>query len=66
MAGRSMYKICEPYYLKCLDSNRNIHLVLLQMSSTLIGTGLLSPETMLFNRLIRELLPQVNTGPVNM
>ena len=42
-----------------------MHQGLLQIHSTLIGTGLLSPETMLFNRPIRGLLPEMNRDPIN-
>ena len=35
------------------------------MRLTPIGTGLPSPATMLFNRPIRTLLPQMNREPIN-
>ena len=42
----------------------DIHLALLQMCFTPIGLGFLSPVTMLFDRLIRDLLPQMNRDPI--
>ena len=51
--------------LKCLDTNRDIHLALLQIWSVLIGAGLPSPATMLFNRLIESLSPEMNRDPIN-
>ena len=40
-------------------------LVLLQMQSVPVGTGLPSPATVLFNRPIRCLLPQMNRETIN-
>ena len=42
-----------------------MHLVLLQICSSPIGVGLLSAAMMLFNRLLRNLLPQMNRNPMN-
>ena len=47
------------------NTNRHIHLALLQICSVLIGAGLHSPATMLLNRLIRGMLPQMNRDPIN-
>ena len=43
----------------------DIHLALLQIHSTQIGVGLLSPGMMLYNRPIRDLLPQMNRHPID-
>ena len=45
--------------------NRDIHLALFQIYLMPIEAGLPSPITMLFNRLIRGLLPQMNRNPIN-
>ena len=46
---------------KCLDNNDDINLALLQKRTTLIGTGLPSPATPLFNRPEH----QINREPIN-
>ena len=45
---------------KCLDTNNAIKLPLLQIGSTTILIGPPSPATLLFNRQIRDILPQIN------
>ena len=49
--------------ITCLMGNTN--LALLQMRSTLIDEEVSSPTTLLLNRTIRALLPQMNMGPIN-
>ena len=51
--------------LKYLDTNRDIHLALLQVCSMPIGAGILSPAMMLFKRLISGLLLQMNRDSIN-
>ena len=51
--------------LKCLDTNRDIHLALAQIHLMPTGAGLLSLAIMLFNRLIRGLLPQMRRDSIN-
>ena len=41
------------------------HFALLQIRSTLVSTGLSHPAKILFNRLIRALLPQIGRQPIN-
>ena len=60
-----MQKICEMHYPKLFDNNNDINLTLLQIGLMPIGTGLPSPATLLFNRPIRALLPQMNREPIN-
>ena len=50
---------------KCLATNRDIYLALLQIGSVPIGAGFLSLETMLFNRPIRGLLTQMGRDPIH-
>ena len=45
-----MHKICEMDHQDCYDNNDVINLALLQIRSTMLGTGLHSPATLLFNR----------------
>ena len=54
-----MHKFFEVYHEKCLDNIDDVSLALLQMRSTPIGAGLPSPATLLFNRPIKGLLPQI-------
>ena len=49
----------------CLDNNDDSTLALLQIRSTMVGTGLPSPVTLLFNRPIRALLPQIYMDIIN-
>ena len=50
---------------KCLITNNGVNLPLLQIKSTLLGAGLSSLATPLFNRLISGLLPQMNSKPID-
>ena len=50
---------------KCRQTNNDVNFALLQIRSTLEGPGILSPATLLFNRLIRALLPQIGRKPIN-
>ena len=49
---------------KCLDTNQNISLALLQIQSMPVGAGFPSPATILFNRPIKDLVPQMNREPI--
>ena len=60
-----MYKILKHTIGKCFDTNNDDILTLLQIRSIPIGTGLLSPAMLLFNRPIRGLLPPMNGEPIN-
>ena len=50
---------------KCLDTNQDIIIALLKVHSTAVGAGLPSPATVLFNRPIQGLSPQMNKDPIN-
>ena len=50
---------------KYLDTNKDVNLILLQIRSTSIGTGVPSPATLLLNRPIQSQLPQMNREPIN-
>ena len=57
-----MHKIVK-CTIKCLDNDVNV--ALLQIRSMPIGTALPSPATLLLNKLIRALLPQMNRETIN-
>ena len=50
---------------KCIDTNNDVILALLQIRLMPIGAGLSSPAMLLFIRPIRGLLPQMNREPIN-
>ena len=60
-----MYKISETHNQKCLETNQDVSVGLLQVRSTTIGAGLLSPATLLINRPIKDLLPQKYREHIN-
>ena len=49
---------------KCFDSRGDPHIALLQIHMTLLGQGLPSPATILFNHQIRGIMPIINRPPV--
>ena len=49
---------------KCFDTNNNVNLALLQMRSTPIGNGWLSPAIVLFIGLISGLLTKIHKTPM--
>ena len=51
------------YHPKC-NRQVDVHFALLEVRSTLVGAGLLSPATILFNRPIRALLLQNGREPI--
>ena len=51
--------------LQCLDTNWDIHLTFLQIWAMLIEAGFQSLTMILFNMLIRGMLLQMNTYPIN-
>ena len=62
--GESMHKNCEIHNQKC-HNNNDVNLASLQIRSTPVDAGIPSPATLLFNRPIRSLLPQMNREPIN-
>ena len=49
---------------KCIDTNKYVNLSLLQVRSMPIGHGLLSPATILLNRLVTGLLHIIHRMPI--
>ena len=47
--GRGVYIIYKAYYEKCIKTNEDIHVALLQIRVTPLKPGLPSPATLLFN-----------------
>ena len=61
-----MHKIQEMHHQKMsLMIMMTLNLALLQLRTTPVDTGLHSPATLLLNRPIRTLLPQMNKEPTN-
>ena len=60
-----MHKIHKMHNQKCLDTNNNVNLALLQVRSMPIDAGLPSLAMQLFNRPISGLSPQMNREPIN-
>ena len=50
---------------KCFNSGSDIHIALLQIRSTLLGQGLPSPVTLLFNCPIRGIMPVIDKLLIN-
>ena len=50
---------------KCRHTNNDVNFSSLHISSILIDTGIPSPATLLFNRPLRVLLPQIDREPIN-
>ena len=50
---------------KCIHTRLDIHIALLQIRSTMLGPGLPSPATLLFNHPIRDIMPVVNRPLIN-
>ena len=64
-SGGSVYKIYEMHNQKCLATNNDVSLALLQIRSVPTGAGLPSPAMLLFKRPIRELLSEMNRETIN-
>ena len=58
-----MHKICKMHNQKCLDNNNSVNPTLLNTRS--IPIGLPSPATLLADRLVRSMLPELNKEPIN-
>ena len=50
---------------KCLDSGGDIHLAMLQIRTAPLGQGCPSTATLLFNHLLRGILPVMDRLPIN-
>ena len=59
-----MYQVCKAHVQKCADSGGDINMALLQICTTLLGQGLLSPATLMFNRQVCGIMPVLDRKPV--
>ena len=59
-----MHQIHKAYYQQCIDTKSDIHIALLQITSTPLGPGLSSSEMLLFNHPIQGIMPIVNRQPI--
>ena len=50
---------------KSIETNEDIHVAVLQITSTLLEPGLQSPASLLFNPLIWDIMPIINRLPIN-
>ena len=50
---------------KCIETNEDIHITLLQIRATLLEPGLTSPATLLFNCPIQGIMPIINRLTIN-
>ena len=50
---------------KCMHTNADLHITLLQIRSTPLGQGLPNPVTLLFNSPIRDFKLKINRSPIN-
>ena len=62
-AGRGFHQIYQMHHEKCHESGNDVHIALLQIRTTPLGQGLLSPPTTLFNCLVRGIMPVMNRPP---
>ena len=62
--GRGMYKFVKHTLKKWFDFRVDPYIALLLIYMTPLGQGLPSPTTMLFNHLIRDIMPIINRPPV--
>ena len=51
---------------KCIETNEDKHVALLQIRSASLEPGLLSPATLLFNCIIPGIMPIINRLPINL
>ena len=51
-------------FKKCADSGGDINMTLLQICTTLLGNGLLSPATLMFNRQVCGIIPVLDHKPI--
>ena len=50
---------------KCIESNDDTHIALLQIRATPLEPGLPSPASLLFNHPIWDIMPIINRKPIN-
>ena len=57
-------KFIKDTFKKCADSGGDINMALLQICTTLLGQGLLSPATFMFNRQVQGIKPVLDHKPI--
>ena len=57
-------KFIKCTFKKCADSGRDMNMALLQIHTTPLGPGLLSPATLLFNQPVCSIMPVLDRKPV--
>ena len=62
--GQIVYQICKTYIQKCANSGNDINMALLQIHTTLLGQGLMSPATLMFNRQAHGIMPVLDHRPI--
>ena len=60
-----MHQIYKADFQEMLDTNVNMYLVLLQVRSTPLGSGLPNTAALLFNHPIRGIMSVINRSPIN-
>ena len=61
---KACIKFIKCMFKKCDDSGRDINMALLQISMTLLGQGLLSLATLMFNRPVHSIMPILDHNPL--
>ena len=61
---KACIKFIKHTFKKCADSGGDINMALLQICTTPLGQGLLSPATLMFNRQVHDIMPVLDHKPV--
>ena len=61
---KACIKFIKQTFKKCTESSRDIYMALLQICTTPLGPGLLSPATLLFNRQVQGIMPVLDHKPI--
>ena len=64
MGQKPALKFIKCMLTKCTKSDGDIHMALLQICTTPLGQGLLSPATLLFNCLVCGVMPVIDRKPI--
>ena len=64
-SGRDMNKVCKAYHEKCIETNDDTHITLLQIRAHPLEPGLPSPAMLLFNHPMQGIMPTVNRTQIN-
>ena len=57
-------KLIKCTFKKCAESGRDVNMALLQIHTTPLGQGLLSPATIMFGRPVCDIMPVVDCKPI--